>query len=182
MITVRMEGDREVSARLGVLPENVRKSLDAKIRSLTLTLQTKVKVEHLSGPTGPHTLSVGTNSGTHTGGQLRASVFQEVASSSSGIVGRVGFSSDVAYAAIHEFGGTINHPGGTAYFIDKATGMAQFVSNKSDIADRLPRTKPHTITMPERAPLRTAFAEFKPAIIAGLKEAIDDAVQGRVSG
>lgn len=63
--------------------------------------------------------------------------------------------SNAVYSAIHEFGGTINHPGGTAFFV-RDGGLAVFVSNET--ADRfaaihgreLPRTKPHTITMPAR--------------------------------
>lgn len=53
--------------------------------------------------------------------------------------------------AVHEFGATINHPGGTPYRIKK-DGMAQFVS-KSKGKD-LPKTKPHTITIPARSFLR----------------------------
>lgn len=177
MITISIQGDKEVAARLGSLPGNVQKALDTKIRELTLRLQTKVKVEHLSGPTGAHTLSVGKNTSGHTGGQLRSSVFQKVESGASGIVGSVGYSADVPYAAIHEFGGTVNHPGGTAYLIDKATGMSMFISNKNAIADQLPRTKPHAINMPERAPLRTAFEEMKPDIIAGIKQAVGEGLR-----
>lgn len=59
------------------------------------------------------------------------------------------------YAAIHNFGGVIDHPGGTAYRITEH-GLAKFVSNGS--AQRhamhghgvLPRTQPHNITMPAR--------------------------------
>ena len=53
--------------------------------------------------------------------------------------------------AVHEFGATINHPGGTPYIIKK-DGMAQFVA-KSKGKD-LPKTKPHTITIPARSFLR----------------------------
>jgi phage gpG-like protein len=66
---------------------------------------------------------------------------------------RVRISATAEYAAIHEFGGTINHPGGTPYFIDSATGLAVFVSKNSGsrlLGANLPVTKPHTITMPAR--------------------------------
>ena len=53
--------------------------------------------------------------------------------------------------AVHEFGATINHPGGTPYRIKK-DGMAQFVSK--DKGKDLPKTKPHTITIPARSFLR----------------------------
>ena len=50
--------------------------------------------------------------------------------------------------AVHEFGASINHPGGTPYRITE-NGMAQFVS-KEQGAD-LPKTKPHTIDIPKRS-------------------------------
>lgn len=66
---------------------------------------------------------------------------------------RVLVSANAEYAAIHEFGGTINHPGGTPYYIDSTTGLAVFVSKNSGsriLGANLPVTKPHKITMPER--------------------------------
>jgi len=58
------------------------------------------------------------------------------------------------YAKIHNDGGEIAHPGGTAFFKTKG-GDLVWVSNK--VADRLatagrklPRTKPHAINIPQR--------------------------------
>lgn len=62
----------------------------------------------------------------------------------------------VPYARIHEFGGTIKHPGGTPYKI--VDGRAVFVS-KAEGAD-LPKTKPHDITIRARPYLRPGFAAF----------------------
>lgn len=53
--------------------------------------------------------------------------------------------------AVHEFGATINHPGGTPYII-KEDGMAQFVPK--DKGQGLPKTKPHQIIIPTRSFLR----------------------------
>jgi phage gpG-like protein len=58
------------------------------------------------------------------------------------------FSSDVAYAEIHNEGGTIHHPGGTAYFKNK--GQTIWVSNRKAAGKNYPRTKPHNIEMPQR--------------------------------
>ncbi len=60
-------------------------------------------------------------------------------------------SRNVPYAAIHEFGGIINHPGGTAYGFHPVTGRFQFL-RKSDeaAAEVLGRTGPHPIPIPER--------------------------------
>ena len=60
--------------------------------------------------------------------------------------------------AVHEFGATINHSGGTPYFI-KEDGMAQFVSK--DKGAKLPKTKPHTINIPARAWLRKPLLSTK---------------------
>lgn len=53
-----------------------------------------------------------------------------------------------AYAAIHQFGDVINHPGGTAYFPKKG-GEIVYVSN-AKARPSMPRTKPHQITIPAR--------------------------------
>lgn len=172
LITLRMEGQREVAARLGALPEKVRAALRKRIISLTLRLQTKVKRDHLSGPTGTHSLSVGTNTKGHTGGQLRASVFQRLDSDSAAeVVGAVGFSADVPYAAIHEFGGTINVP----EMVPVKARALHWIGGGKDVFAM--RTKAHTVTMPERAPLRTAFREMRGEIVSGLKEAVAEGLR-----
>lgn len=58
------------------------------------------------------------------------------------------------YAAIHQYGGEILHPGGTAYIITKK-GLASFVSNKKantleGKGKEIKRTKPHKIYIPPR--------------------------------
>ncbi len=64
--------------------------------------------------------------------------------------------STAPHAAIQELGGTINHPGGTPYFIG-SDGKAVFVSKQGAGAFHgLPVTKPHTITLPERPYMRPA--------------------------
>lgn len=57
------------------------------------------------------------------------------------------------YARIHNDGGTIQHPGGTAFF--KKKGEIAYVSNRVALAlatagRKLPRTKAHRITIPAR--------------------------------
>lgn len=57
------------------------------------------------------------------------------------------------YARIHNEGGTINHPGGTAFFMKD--GKAAFISNRKANAlatagHKLPRTKAHQIRIPKR--------------------------------
>lgn len=171
MITVTVEGDRAVAARMSTISDGVRRALERKIHVLTLELQRKVKTEHLSGPTGAHSLSVGKNTDGHTGGQLRASVRQEVTTSASAIVGSVGYSADVAYAAIHEFGGTINVP----EIVPVKAKVLHFMMNGKDVFTR--RVAAHTVTIPERAPLRTGFKEMADTIREGLKDAVKEGLR-----
>jgi hypothetical protein len=61
------------------------------------------------------------------------------------------------YARIHEYGGTINHPGGTKYIIKD--GQAKFVpSSFSGEVEGI--TKPHKIDIPERPAFRLGIAEY----------------------
>lgn len=60
------------------------------------------------------------------------------------------FYSNMAYAAIHNEGGIISHPGGTAYFYDKKKGQPVWISNRKAFGKNYPRTKPHTIDIPQR--------------------------------
>ena len=60
------------------------------------------------------------------------------------------FSSNMPYATIHNEGGTIAHPGGTAYFYDKKKGKPVWISNSKASGKNYPRTKAHTIEIPQR--------------------------------
>lgn len=77
--------------------------------------------------------------------------------------------------AVHEFGATINHPGGTPYLI-KEDGTAQFVSKEKGGA--LPKTKPHQIIIPTRSFLRMPLmsAESKKE----LRRVIADSIGGEI--
>jgi len=60
--------------------------------------------------------------------------------------------------AVHEFGATINHPGGQPYYFDKETGLCKFVKKDSELGRKLIAkgqvTKAHTIYIPTRSFLR----------------------------
>lgn len=113
-------------------------------------------------------------------GALASHVYDEFGGSNeSGYYGRVYISTgQVPYAAIHEYGGEIKHPGGTAYFISSTmageyiAGGPTFVANRNPLAAYLPRTHAHTIPMPERSYMRRGLADRKDAIISGYKDAI----------
>ncbi|OQY03233.1 MAG: hypothetical protein B6I20_05500 [Bacteroidetes bacterium 4572_117] len=75
-------------------------------------------------------------------GHLRRSIKKQISGS------RITFISNAPYAEIHNQGGTINHPGGTAFF--KKKGQTIWVSNRKAMGKKYPRTKPHKIEMPQR--------------------------------
>lgn len=72
---------------------------------------------------------------------------------------------DLRYGLLHEYGGTIPHPGGTPYIVVEG-GKAVFVSIakaqeiEAKTGRKLPVTKAHTITMPARPFLRPGLREF----------------------
>ena len=89
------------------------------------------------------------------------------------------------YGLLHEYGGTIPHPGGTPYIVVEG-GKAVFVSIakaqeiEAKTGRKLPVTKPHSITMKARPFLRPGLAQFEkdanglPAILRELETAIID--------
>ena len=58
------------------------------------------------------------------------------------------FTSNVPYAEIHNEGGTIKHPGGTAYL--KKKGETIWISNRKAAGKKFPRTRAHDIKIPQR--------------------------------
>ncbi|MFT4056182.1 MAG: phage virion morphogenesis protein [Novosphingobium sp.] len=90
-------------------------------------------------------------------------------------------SSNAPYAAIHEFGGTIKHPGGTPYFM--RDGKAVFVGNSGYGAfHTLPKTKPHDIEMPARPYMGPARDAKRKEVTALVQKAVNRAVKRSKSG
>jgi len=85
---------------------------------------------------------------------------------------------NIEIAAAHELGATINHPGGTAYFIG-ADGMAHFVSDAT-ATRALPRTKPHKIVIPERSFLRATFDQKTDNIAKTAKKLQNQVIAGKL--
>ena len=85
---------------------------------------------------------------------------------------KVEVSSNAPYAAIQEFGGVINHPGGTPYFVGDS-GVAYFVSKDSPGADKMAVTKAHQITLPARPYMAPALQKNKARITQDIARAIN---------
>jgi phage gpG-like protein len=107
-----------------------------------------------------------------TGNLRRSIINMPVQASDTEISGRVASDGSVAYGAIHEYGGMIHHPGGTAYMFFGDEGV-RFISNAAaaKMEAILGRTKPHNIPIPERSFMRSALRERTPAIVMALEEA-----------
>jgi phage gpG-like protein len=76
-------------------------------------------------------------------GALRRSIHYQIQGD------RITFRSNRPYASIHNEGGTIKHPGGTAYLL-KEDGKAIFVSNRQAKGQSYKRTQAHDIEIPAR--------------------------------
>lgn len=117
--------------------------------------------KHLSGPKMP----VGKGSSTRGTLQPRSGNLRNRMSIGATVSGKklkATISNNMEYAAIHEYGGTINHPGGTPYFI--SGGELVFVRKNSPRAAFLPKTQPHTIKIPERSFARSSLKEKRKEI------------------
>jgi len=79
---------------------------------------------------------------------------------SSGSTYQIDYGSSVKYALIHEYGGTINHPGGTPYIIGEG-GKAIFVKKSYSGDRKVKYTKAHSIKIPARPYFAPAIDKFK---------------------
>lgn len=158
-VTVQVN-DTQVLARFDVMSDRVHDALVAKVGALTLQLEAKVKAK-LSGDV----LQVRT-------GALRRSIFSKVDDQGDAVYGIAASSGDVKYAAFFEFGFTgteavrahIRH-------ISEAFGKPL----KEEIAVQV-RAHDRKVDMPAHSFLRSSLAEMKDQIAAGLKQAVQGAV------
>lgn len=159
MLNVTLTGDRELIERFASMPDRVRAALVQKVSYLALGLEEKVK-KKLSGDV----LKVRT-------GNLRRSIQHKVDQSAAAVTGTVYSSGDVKYAAIHEFGGRTK-----AHVIEAASGktLAFTMNGKQVFARRVnhPGSK-----IPERSFLRSSLTDMRDEIVAGLHQAVADALK-----
>jgi hypothetical protein len=169
VITLQITGDQAVLARLGAMPGKITAGAKSALDAWATQLAVYIKANKLSGD------PLNRRSGKLAGSvhPIKTAEFSTDTNLSAGAGGGAG----VKYAKIHEYGGTIHHPGGTAFFIDQAMGgRAVFVSNASAMAASLPRTQPHDIPMPERSYMRSGLQEEAPSGIEQLRAAVKEAL------
>jgi len=85
---------------------------------------------------------------------------------------------NIEVAATHEFGMTLNHPGGTPYFIGE-DGRAKFVSKAEGAG--LPVTQPHKIVIPERSFIRGTIDQKVKAIVTLSRNLQIEVFKGRMT-
>jgi phage gpG-like protein len=154
VITIQMVGNRELAARLDAMPGRLHDGLARAVVRLGLALQKKIQDEKLSG----QVLKVRT-------GSLRSSINTEVTNTATRIEASVG--ANVKYAAVHEYG--VDHPW---------TIWAKGRALRFELGGRvLFRKSVRHPPLPERSFLRSALADMAPAIDAGLREAVEQALR-----
>lgn len=134
-------------------PDSLRGELRPVVERETIALQRHVVEQKLTG----QVLHVRT-------GTLRRSITYAMHEDASGITGTVGTNLD--YAAIHEYGGTINIP---EIRPRRVKALHFYVGGAEVFAAR---TRPHTVTMPERSFLRSSLKERAEAFQAAVRDAI----------
>jgi phage gpG-like protein len=87
-------------------------------------------------------------------------------------------------AAAHEFGATINHPGGTQFGYntedDAREGRVRFLGNGEGFMS-LGKTGPHTITLPERSFLRVPLRASQKKIAQIFRKLLGGVIKGEQS-
>jgi len=156
VITASVIGDAAL-ARLATMPEAVKERLAAAVDRLSQELRDAVE-RKLSGEVL-----------RQRSGRLAASIDVNLTGTGGAIGARL--SSDVEYAAIHEYGGTIAArevlPRGARALAFPWKGRQHFFK----------RVELPTVTMPERSFLRSALDEMAPQIREAVAAAVREAVQ-----
>jgi phage gpG-like protein len=146
------------SADLAAVPERIRQALSDKANTLAAALLDKVQ-QNLNGGV------LNAKSGA-----LAHSIVAMVDDASENVSVRIA-TSDVKYAAIHEYGGVIPPheivPG-------KARALAFAIGGKQVFAARVNLP---AVTMPERSYMRSSLAEMADEIREGLSEAVVEAMR-----
>jgi phage gpG-like protein len=144
-------GDKEVAARFQGMPERLRQELRRTVTRLTIELQGYIKSDKLSG----QVLNVRT-------GNLRRNINQRVTETGDSITGVVG--TNVEYARLHEYGGTVKEHLRT---ITMAWGRPL----------KAPKTiKVPAYTVPARSFLRSALRDRRSIIEGRIAAALHQAV------
>lgn len=152
---VTVHGDQELIAKLGAMPDNVRKELRREVNYLAIKMLQMIQGK-LRGPVL-----------NYVTGQLFRSIQERVTETTNSITARLFSAGDVVYAGIHEYGGTINIPE-----IRPVNAMALRFSPGGGEAIFRMWARAHTVHMPERSYMRSSLDDMRQEIVEGMREAV----------
>ena len=152
-VTVDVKGWESLATAIGNATPRLATELKTTVTAETLELQRHVVQDKLSGQV-LHARS----------GVLRRSITAHVEESGGALRGIVG--TNLVYARIHEYGGSVHVPA----LVPVRARALHWVGPAGDVFAM--STKPHTVTIPARSYRRSALADRRDAILAALRNAI----------
>lgn len=153
MLTVEVDATRAI-ARVGRIDQATRAALRGVIVTLTQGLAALVR-QKLSGQVL-----------NKVSGRLYNSISSTMIENPSTVYGVV-MTQGVPYARIHEYGGTIHHPGSSKFQAWMGPNGMIFTHG----------TKPHDIVIPERSYMRSSLADMQDQIVSQLTQAVRGAAK-----
>lgn len=152
MIDITLIGLKELQANLGKVDPATRSRLRTFMAAFTIRLRDQVQTNIVDRfkSTGP----------------LYQSIQSVVEEDTGSVTGRV-FSQGVRYAAIQEYGGTIQHPG---------SNKLQVFPGRDGKMIFTRRTAPHAINIPERSYARLALVQLRAPFENGIREVVSSAI------
>lgn len=171
----RVTGGTRYVQKLGRISTNTRKRVGAVLYTAAQEIQADAQISLTTGSQSGanHQPSAPGTPPNNDSGHLANSI---VARQVTDLVSEV--SANARYARIQEYGGVINHPGGTPYFIGR-DGMARFVGKGGiGASHNLPVTKPHIIVLPARPYMRPALEKKRQRVKDLIRIAVREVVNG----
>ncbi len=159
MLKISIVGDKEVIASLNKKRESLMSAVLQTMKVQAIKLVGYIQKEKLQSGTPLH----------HRSGRLQSSIKQNVQQSSSGVTASV--YTNVEYAGIHEYGGTIP---AREIFATKAKALSFMWKGKQVFFKKVNRP---SIKMPERSFMRSALAENVTVIEEALKLTVNKVLQ-----
>jgi len=164
-----------LGGKIKSLNTEMRRQLATAVETIAKQVQADAQISITTGSTAAKGQHVPSAPGTPPNNDLGGLADGIIINGSSGDLRRQ-IVSTARYGAIQELGGTINHPGGQPYFIKDGEFIP--VSKDSPAAARLPKTKPHLITLPERPYMRPAAKKNQARGVRQMKVAVDHVLGG----
>jgi phage gpG-like protein len=150
MISVEVDTSH-AQLKLARIDQQTRTALRGEIVKLTQALAILVRGKLSGGVLNKRT------------GRLYNSIQSQLIENTTAIYGRVS-TSGVPYAAIHEFGGVIKHPGSSKFQAWQSPGGWVYAR----------MTRPHDIPSPERSYMRSSLADMRDEIVERMSSAVRD--------